>query len=538
MKTVNYQQLADVLEWCVQYAKKLKVNMEDPDGKRKNFQISDISITLLNYHSKAILFKDGIAGEAIALDQSAEMFIQIWIENKQKKIKQSFGIAEIFLDPDYLKMFFIGAINTYIKSSINRFFAMKIKDNKHSVVSDEETVVDIPVLAPLDEISDDGIHQVEKLFRWLYVKTNVIATKGGLSNQRKVWIVCNSKGTKIIQYQDRCNISLDFTYLSIKKNLIEDKFVDYFKTFQEVLDSLSEIKVKLSKKLAKMEMKRIDSGIYPILLKPAAVCTLFHEAIAGHMLSAKYILNGNSTVFENKLGKKFANNGDMPGLDWISIYDKPLEESMTASYKYDIEGTPSKNVCLFYKGIVRNYLTDRNTAKRLKQKSNGHYISESFVGVDENGEAIIIMPEPRVSNLIIESHTDISIDEIRESIFEEFDWYLEVESRSGAVFVDTGTFDLFADNVTRVYKDGRRESVNSGTLSSNLTDFLATIQMVSNHYGESKGVCGSNSGYVPTHSKAPAMFLYGINFVSEAKPERFLEINIDRDKFIPESFNV
>jgi len=537
MKTVNYQDLANVLEWCVQYAKSLKVNMEDPEGKRRNFQIGDISITLLNYHNKAILFKDGIVGEQLNLDQSAEILVQIWITNKQKKVKSSFGINEIFLDPNYLKIFFVGAINTYIKASIKRFFASKVNNNKYSVYSDEEAVIDIPVVKPLNEVSNEGIQKVETLMRWLYTQPNILGVNGGLSNQRKVWIVCNSKGTKIIQYQDICSISISFNYFSSKKNVIEDGFVDYYKTFQEVLDSLPEIKVKLLKKLSKMDMKRINSGIYPILLKPSAVCTLFHEAIAGHMLSAKYILNGDSTVFENKLGKKFANNGDMPCLNNISIYDKPREDSMTASYKYDMEGTMSRNICLFDRGIIRNYLTDRNTAVRLKQKSNGHYISEIFVGSDDNGDPETIIPEPRVSNLIVESHTDISIDQIRKATFEQFDFYLEVESRSGAVFVETGTFDLDASHVTKVYKDGRRESVTSGVLSSNLTDFLASIQIVSNHYGESKGFCGSSSGYVPTHEKAPAMMIYGINFVTDPKPEKFLEIDLERDKFIPESFN-
>lgn len=318
--------------------------------------------------------------------------------------------------------------------------------------------------------------------------------------------------------------------------MIDDSFVDYYVNFKDLLTALPDIKNKLVKKLAKMEMKRIDSGMYPILLKPSAVCTLFHEAIAGHMLSAKYILDGNSTVFENKLGKRFANNGDMPRLVDISVYDKPLEEGMIASYKYDMEGTSAQNVCLLSKGIVRNYLTDRNSAARLKQKSNGHYLAEEFIGLDINGVEFVVNAEPRISNLFIESHTDISIDDIKEAIFEQSPWYLEVESRSGEVFIETGTFDLFADHITRVFKDGRREPICPGTLSSNLTDFLSSIQIVSNNYGGSKGLCGSSSGYVPTHGVAPSMLIYGINFVPDPKPEKSMEIDLSRSKFIPEGF--
>jgi TldD protein len=227
----------------------------------------------------------------------------------------------------------------------------------------------------------------------------------------------------------------------------------------------------------------------------------------------------------------------MLSLNVISVYDRPLDEYM-ANYKYDMEGTAAQNICLLDKGVVRNYLTDRNTAVRLKQKSNGHFLSADFLVENADGENVGIDPEPRISNLFVESHTDITLEQIKEVIFEQSDWYLEVESRNGQVFVETGTFDMMADNVTRVYKDGRRESVSAGVLSSNLTDFLASIQIVSNQYGESKGFCGSQSGYVPTHERAPAMLLYGINFVTDPKPEKSLEIDLSRDKFIPESFKV
>ena len=107
MKTVNYQKLADVLEWCIQYAKELQVNVEDPNGVRKNFSIKDISITLLNYHDRTIIFDDGIAGKSINIDQNTQVLIQIWIANTRKKVRMNFSYAGIIPDPDYLKIFFI-----------------------------------------------------------------------------------------------------------------------------------------------------------------------------------------------------------------------------------------------------------------------------------------------------------------------------------------------------------------------------------------------------------------------------------------------
>ena len=356
MKTIEYQKLADVLEECVQYAMTSKINMEDPNGNKKNFQISDISITLLNYHDRAVTFKKGIAGEVISLDQRAQLLMRIWIANKNKKVRLDFSYAELIMDPEFLKIFFIGIIDRNIKKAVNGFFTSKVISNKYSFSSDEKPNVDVPNLTEMQEFTDDGLNKIESLFRWLYVQPRIVTVSGGLNIQRKVWIVCNSDGTKILQGQDICSLAMEFNYLSNKKHLLEDGFFDYYKTFKELLEALDGIKVKIQKKLNKMEMKRIESGIYPILLKASSVCTLFHEAIAGHMLSAKYILDGESTVFENKLGKKFANNGEMPSLNVISVYDKPLDEGL-ANYRYDMEGTAAQNICLLDKGVVRNYLT-------------------------------------------------------------------------------------------------------------------------------------------------------------------------------------
>ncbi|MEI6672434.1 MAG: metallopeptidase TldD-related protein [bacterium] len=537
MKTQkNYVAIANVLEECVAYAKSLKVRMENPQGIKEYFQISDISLTFLNYETRGLSLSNGISGTIVETSDPSQLLVQIWITNAHKTVGKLFAYPGLLPDPTYLKMHFNSVIQSNIRDAVNAFFTTQTKDNKYSLVSEDAVVSDINELPPFEEFTSDGITQIKKLFRWLYIKSNISLVKGDLSMERKIWIVCNGSGTKIIQHQDHCSLVVMFDYLSSKKNIIEDIFVDHYKTFKEVVAALPDMKTKIMKKLSKMEQKRIEGGVYPVLLKSTAVATLFHEAIAGHMLSGSYIVDGVSTVFENKLNKKIGKKTEMPGLFDVSVYDQPLDVDKIAHYKYDMEGVSAKDICLLDKGIVKNYLTDRNSAIRLKQKSNGHNLAQSFVAATSNGKLLLTIPEPRVSNLFVQSHTDITLAEISASVFESFDFYLEVESRAGEVFVDTGVFDLLADHITRVWKDGRRESVAPGTFSGSLTDFLASIQMVSNHYGESKGFCGSGSGMVPTHEVAPAMLLYGINFVTEPKPEKELHMDLKKDKYVPKEW--
>ncbi len=535
-KQKKYVEIGNILAECVDYAKSLKVRMEDPNGIKRNFKISDISLTFLNNEQREVSFINGIPRDIIEINDASQLLIKIWITNKQKTVEKMFAYSEMIPNSTFLKMHFNSVIQSCIRSSVNDFFSAKTKDNKYSIVSQDEVINDLSEPATFENFSLKGLSQIEDLFKWIYIKPNIISVDGNINLTRKVWIVCNGMGTKIIQNQDHCSLSLNFDCISSKKTLIEDIFADHYKTFQKLISSLPGIKTKLTKKLAKIEQQRIEGGVYPLLFKPSAVATLFHEAIAGHMLSGSYITNGISTIFENKINKKIATKEEMPALFDISVYDQPSKKDQIGHFTYDMEGVTAQDICLLDKGTIRNYLTDKNSAARLKQNNNGHHLAQSFVGITNHNKMIAIEPEPRVSNLFIESHTDITLDDISKAIFDQEDFYLEVGSRSGQVAVDTGVFNLVADHITKVWKDGKREAITPGTFSGSLTDFLASIQMVSNKYGETTGFCGSGSGMVPTHEIAPAMLLYGINFVTEPKPEKQLHINLKKDKYVPKEW--
>ena len=68
------------------------------------------------------------------------------------------------------------------------------------------------------------------------------------------------------------------------------------------------------------------------------------------MMSGEYIVNEASTIFKGKLGKSVANI--MPILKKLEIWDSPLDPSMIAHYKYDMEGVPAKDIMLIDRGIV------------------------------------------------------------------------------------------------------------------------------------------------------------------------------------------
>lgn len=139
-------------------------------------------------------------------------------------------------------------------------------------------------------------------------------------------------------------------------------------------------------------------------------------------------------------------------------------------------------------------------------------------------------PEPRVSNLKVVGHDTVSLDEIKQTCFEQFGYYFWVESKSGAVLVDSGTFELQIESLVKVYPDGSKEYFHGGKFSANLTDFLHAIEVVSDYYGRCQGFCGAESGWVPTEESAPAMAIYGVNWIPDDLPEPDILVNLKRDK--------
>jgi hypothetical protein len=250
------------------------------------------------------------------------------------------------------------------------------------------------------------------------------------------------------------------------------------------------------------------------------------------MLSGRYIAEGTSTVFK-RIGKQIATDGFMEALKGLEIWDCPRDEEMLASYRYDMEGSSSQDVLLIDRGKVLAYLHNKNSAARLGLPNNGHSLAGRFIDMVRLNNVDIpnaYCPEPRVSNLKVVGHDTVSLDEIKQTCFEQFGYYFWVESKSGAVLVDSGTFELQIESLVKVYPDGSKEYFHGGKFSANLTDFLHAIEVVSDYYGRCQGFCGAESGWVPTEESAPAMAIYGVNWIPDDLPEPDILVNLKRDK--------
>ena len=547
MEKKSYLEVLAALEQFVAYAMKFSLKKETPSGETKNHKISGIRIAYQENDISRQMFSEGEDYGLKRVLEAPEVLVTLFYDHyfEEKGVKKSKHAvtskafsSQVFSGTQGLLRYLKSGLPYLVDSLFDDFYAAKMEDNTYAIEvgSEVEKLADAAFeVEYLTQAPRELSKKVCNLTQELYQIPCVSDATFTLSSQRKLWIVVDHRGQRIIDKRDLCVMSMSLVLVNRNKEKVYFSDSIMTKTFDEMDQNLPKVRDQIQNFLFSKERKQLESGIYPLIFAPSAVGTLFHEALAGHMLSGRYIAEGASTVFKSKIGKQIATDGFMEALKDLEIWDCPRDEEMLATYTYDMEGSPSQDVLLIDRGMVKAYLHSKNSAAWLKLPNNGHSLSGSFIGqycVNAQVVPVVRDPEPRVSNLKIIGLDMISLEDIKQVYFDEFGYYLWVESKAGEVLVDSGTFELEIKSLVKVYPDGRKEYFHGGKFSANLTDFLSSIEIVSDYYGRSQGFCGSESGFVPTEESAPAMAIYGVNWIPDDVPDRDLLVNLKRDKHL------
>lgn len=322
-----------------------------------------------------------------------------------------------------------------------------------------------------------------------------------------------------------------YTNLAVQFDDIEGRTLKHYVSFanltmknpddEKIISGATERLNKIVQETKNAEIQ--DSGYYKIIFGGHATGTLFHEAIAAHMLSGQYIKDNESTVFKDKIGKKV-----LPL--FISIEDDPTLDGEWGSYKIDEEGVFSKKAVLVENGVLKEYLHDRSTAAHFSEedkrlKSNGHSRCDvSIEDVDEDESE----PEPRASNIIVKNAIILPKEElfkraVSDCKAEGDDYFLfvpnaymgQVEVEDGGLELDRDSmvmyrvyFEKVDDNVAAKFKmeDLRFVPVTSAKILGTPYSVLNKIKAMGGEMETSIGFCGSDSGWVRIAEQAPMAY--------------------------------
>jgi TldD protein len=167
--------------------------------------------------------------------------------------------------------------------------------------------------------------------------------------------------------------------------------------------------------------KAVKPGTYDLICGPEVTGIAAHES-CGHPMEADRILGREMS----QAGKSFVKPemiGDEIGSEHATVIDDPTVPGSYGYYEYDDEGVRAKPRFLYKKGVINEFLHNRETAGKLRVKSNASSrssvywkepivrMANTFVAPGEMGEDEMIASVK--NGVYMNSFTEWNIDDKR-----------------------------------------------------------------------------------------------------------------------------
>jgi TldD protein len=238
--------------------------------------------------------------------------------------------------------------------------------------------------------------------------------------------------------------------------------------FRKSLDQLAEKSARTAVDL--LSAKRMDGGRSTIILAPAVVGLLVHEAI-GHTVEADFVTSGS--VARGKLGQQVAS-------ELVTLCDSGGSEYASGAggtLPIDDEGVVAGRTAIIENGVLKSYLHDRQTAARFGVAPTGN--ARAWEYSDK--------PLIRMRNTYLEPG-DRSIEDIIDSTQ---DGFLLDGARNGQADA-TGEFTFGVVTARRIRNGTLGELVRGVTVTGNAFEVLRSVDAVSRefHWDLGSGHCG------------------------------------------------
>lgn len=279
-----------------------------------------------------------------------------------------------------------------------------------------------------------------------------------------------------------------------------------------VIKDAQEMVVKLGKLRT---APTVDPYSGPAILSGRASGVFFHE-IFGHRIEG----HRQKSESEGQTFKKMINEKILPST--VTVYCDPSQKrlgntDLNGYYKYDDEAVLGQKVVIVDKGILKDFLMNRNPISGF-YKSNGH-------GRAQTGYQTV----SRQSNLVVTTEAPLSKEQLRKKLIDEckaqnkeFGYYFE-DITGG--FTMTGrtipnSFNVMPTEVYKVYVDGRPDELVRGVdIVGTPLAMFSQIMECGDTPEVFNGTCGAESGGVPVSCCSPAIFVKMIEVQKKDKDQ-------------------
>lgn len=336
-------------------------------------------------------------------------------------------------------------------------------------------------------------------------------------------IFVSTEGAVIVQHQKVFSLVVHMRKVTKEGIQVEQDVVlncGSLKDFPDMKRLKKMIEEKYRHLLDLIQARKLHSFSGPILLYPQPAGLLFHEAIGHRLEGSRLLSSGEGQTFKGHIGKRVISSD-------ISIRDNPTLKKWNGigcigAYEYDDEGVEAQDAVLIENGVLEGFLTTRAGISKRNHESNGHARNRKYQ-----------RPISRMGVTIIESESDLSIEELKELLVEEIKaqnkpfGMIVYESSGGETETSSYDFQAFAGQIsyaTIIYPDGKEEPVKGVDFVGTPLQALGNIVAVGRDQEIDNSYCGAESGFVPVTTISPAILLRNLEL--QAKDEELYTPNI------------
>ncbi len=233
-----------------------------------------------------------------------------------------------------------------------------------------------------------------------------------------------------------------------------------------------------------LNAKLPKGGLFPAVVDQCIAGVFAHEAI-GHACEADLVLNGSS-ILAGKTGKQIGNQ-------IVTIYDDGNKDEW-GNTPVDSEGSKAHRTILINRGILQNYMHNRETAAIFKTEPTGN-------GRSQDPTMRVI---PRMTNTIIDEG-DSSFEEMLQTV--KNGYYLKGSS-GGQVDPAGGDFLFNAKEGYLIENHKIKHMVKGVSLLGSILETLNNIRLIAKDTECDTGYCGKAGQAVPVSCGAPHILIH------------------------------
>ena len=212
--------------------------------------------------------------------------------------------------------------------------------------------------------------------------TKHIITTNGFEGRIKKTVITFALGGQIVRegdflaiYDSKSFSSMDLVHIDSSVERVKEQFINAENT------------------------TTIETGTYPVIFTPKASSMLLLPLSLA--LNGRYVVKGLS-LLKDKIGEKIFSES-------FSVYDKPLLVGGAGSMEIDDEGSITREKVLIDKGVVRSFLTDLDSGKKLSLEGGNALKKKGLTGEID----LEAMPSPSFTNAVIEEGKEEYINLLR-----------------------------------------------------------------------------------------------------------------------------